>query len=129
MTRTPRRTNYNYFGQPQKRRLDPFPILIGAFFALIIIGTLSLGFIWTGVTNTLSCTVNDKTATNTDSGTDYRVYTDECGVLQIQDELFLWKFDAADRYNAVKVGNSYEFDTVGWRAPFFSLFPSIVEVR
>lgn len=123
-----RGTNSGPYGAA-KRRLDPFPIIVGAIITFVILGSISLGLVWTGVTNTMSCTVNDKTATSTDQGTDYRVYTDDCGVLTVQDELFLLKYDAADRYNAVKVGNTYEFDTVGWRFPLFSLFPSIVEVR
>jgi hypothetical protein len=56
-----------------------------------------------------------------------RVYTD-CGVFVVSDEPFRLHFAAADVYNALQVGETYDMTTVGWRVGLFSWFPNIVEV-
>lgn len=56
-----------------------------------------------------------------------RVYTD-CGVFVVSDEPFRLHFAAADVYNALHVGETYDMTTVGWRVGLFSWFPNIVEV-
>ena len=71
------------------------------------------------------CTVQEKDrAISSKTGTSYRIYTD-CGVLEIQDNIFLGQFNSADDYARLKVGQKYEFETVGVRAPLFSMFPQI----
>lgn len=102
-----------------------------AFFALIaagLIGGIIYMISWENTTGTsASCVVKDKTASSkSKGGTDYRIYTENCGVLSVGDDMFKGKFDSADRYSAIEIGKSYTFDTVGWRNPFFSDFPNIL---
>ena len=75
------------------------------------------------------CLVEDKDRTTTqEGGSDMRVYTD-CGVFQIGDNLWSGTFNSADTYSKIKVGSSYEFDTIGWRFGLLSQFPLILDVR
>lgn len=108
-----------------------------------ISGTAVLGFvafalviaIGIGVTvasylneQTQTCTVQDKYAINNrDSATKFRVET-SCGVMEVQDAWFKMKFDSADRYANLDINNNYELTTIGFRVPFLSMFPNIIEV-
>lgn len=75
------------------------------------------------------CTVEDKDrASNGDGGSDMRVYTSECGNLVVKDALFRGNFHASDTYADIEVGQTYRFVTIGFRIPFLSEFPNIVEV-
>jgi hypothetical protein len=79
---------------------------------------------------TMTCTVNDKDrSTGSKGGSVYRVYTDECDTLGIADNWFQGNFNSADVYAKIKVGQRYEFDTVGYRNGFMSWFPEITRFR
>jgi hypothetical protein len=74
-----------------------------------------------------TCTVTEKDRTrNGNSGSDMRIYTQECGTLAVRDILWRGQFDSADIYSDLETGNSYQIRTVGWRIPFLSEFPSVV---
>lgn len=83
--------------------------------------------------NAHGCVVNDKdrsySVQNKSSRSDYRIYTDNCGVLRVNDNLFGLQFNAADEYNNIKVGETYDFSGRGFRAPLISLFPNIEEAH
>lgn len=76
------------------------------------------------------CTVSDKSATrNADNtGTDYRVYTEDCGTFQVADSITRKTFRSGDTYGKIKVGETYEFTHHGYRNGFLSMFPNITEV-
>lgn len=74
------------------------------------------------------CVVNDKDRVHTDSGSEMRIYTDNCGVFVVSDSLVKTDFNSADRYNQVKVGKTYDIKSYGFRFGLFSMFPKIVEV-
>lgn len=84
---------------------------------------------WHNSETTQTCTVNSKTAVGTKNGTDYRIYTDQCGTLQVVDDLFAGRFNSADEYARLREGETYTLTTLGWRNGLFSTFPNIVEVR
>lgn len=94
-----------------------------------IIGAGVVGNVaWQNTETTQTCTVESKTAVGTKNGTDYRVYTEQCGTLQVVDDLFAGRFNSADEYARLKEGETYRLTTIGWRNGLFSLFPNIVEV-
>lgn len=109
------------------------PWLMAAAVVAIIVG----GIIWavayanSGVDRL--CTVTDKdrttTVTNGSSSTDVRVWTEECGVLSLNDSLIGMSYDTADKYGQIEVGKTYQFHTLGWRIPFLSEFPNITEIN
>jgi hypothetical protein len=73
------------------------------------------------------CTVAEKDRTQkSGSGSDMRIYTEECGTLTVRDIMWRGQFDSADIYSDLGVGNSYQIRTVGWRIPVLSEFPSVV---
>lgn len=78
-------------------------------------------------TNEVTCTVQDKESVNKKSDHEYRVYTEECGVLSVGDNLLRWHFDSADVYASLEVGSTYNLTTTGWRVPLLSLMPNIIE--
>ena len=81
----------------------------------------------------LTCTITDKDRAWVSSGesghSSQRVYTDQCGVLSVVDSLWSWHFNSADTYSALKKGHTYALTTRGYRIPFLSIFPNVVDYR
>lgn len=74
-----------------------------------------------------TCTVEEKDRTrNGNSGSDMRIYTEECGTLAVGDILWRGQFDSADIYADLEPDNSYQIRTVGWRIPIMSEFPRVL---
>ena len=72
-----------------------------------------------------SCTVTDKDrVTGTEGKSNMRVYTEQCGVLNVEDSLLDLQFV----FSSIKVGETYDFKTRGLRIPLLSMFPNIVSV-
>lgn len=105
-------------------------ILFGAIaviaFAIICISTYGALF----ATSTHNdCVVTDKDRTrSSEGGSEMRVYTENCGTLKVGDNWFVGQFNAADIYGGLKEGNTYDFETRGYRIPIISMFPNIIEV-
>jgi len=64
--------------------------------------------------------------TKTDSSK-FVVFTDH-GVYEVTDTFIFFDFSSADRYSELKVGKSYVIKQAGWRVPFLSWYPNILEV-
>lgn len=76
-----------------------------------------------------ACVVEDKDrAGSSDGGSDMRVYT-SCGVFAVKDSLWLARWDSADVYRSIEVGETYTLETAGWRFGLFSWFPNIVQAE
>lgn len=75
------------------------------------------------------CTVESKDRATKGEKSSMRVYTTQCGVLEVTDTLWRFKWDAADRYAAIREGRTYDFTTVGFRLPILSIFPNIIETK
>jgi hypothetical protein len=105
--------------------------LIGAVVAILMVVSFGTYISSTAHTETMTgCVVNDKDRVRgSDGKSDMRVYTDNCGVLTVKDSLIAGNFSASDRFNSIKVGQTYDFDTRGKRVGFFSMFPNIVTIR
>lgn len=56
----------------------------------------------------------------------YLIFTDK-GVLKNTDTLLRGKFDSSDLYASIKVNQTYDFTTVGFRVPFFSMYPNVLK--
>lgn len=74
----------------------------------------------------LTCTVTNKESVSKENGHEYRVFTEECGVLSVQDNIFRLHFTSADVYGGLDAGTTYNVTTVGWRVPVFSWMPNII---
>lgn len=77
--------------------------------------------------DTTGCVVEEKDtqAVATLAKRDPRVYT-SCGVFHIADDPMAGQWNSADTYSAIEVGKVYDFEAVGYRNGFFSMFPNIV---
>lgn len=108
-----------------------FVSVLIAIIVILGIGT-SIAF-YTSPGSASACLVTEKDRTTSpEGGSDMRVYTENCGVLAVGDNLFTGTFNSADIYGSIEVGKTYDFKTVGWRFPLFSQFPIITtatEVR
>lgn len=107
-------------------------IVFGAFVGLFIIGAIVFSIANAAHTETQTCMVKDKDRTSSvdadgNRSSDARVYTD-CGVMSVGDDLLTGHFSSADTYSDIEVGKTYEFKTRGYRIPFFSRFPNVIEV-
>lgn len=106
-------------------------ILVVVFFILIGIAFGAFNFLRVSHVKThYDCVVAGKEAVNrVGQGNQYRVYTENCGTLSVEDELLKFRFDSADVYGEINEGETYNFKTVGWRIPLVSMFPNIMEVK
>jgi hypothetical protein len=103
--------------------------IIATAVALVLAVLCCGGYYW-GTEKTMTCTVTEKDrAKDANGASDMRLYTDECGVLKVEDAFLRGNFDSADDYAAIETGQSYEFTTIGWRVPFLSMFPAVIEYR
>ena len=105
-------------------------VVIGFAVILAVIASLVFGVVAAfHVTEHGPCTVVEKDRTRTDSGSDMRVYTENCGNFKVADSLLSWTWSSSDTYREIEVGETYEFKTRGFRVPFLSAFPNIVEAE
>ena len=71
------------------------------------------------------------TASKVERGTEDRpelVYTD-VGVFSVQDSLWLFKFDASDRYGKIFPGKTYTCKVAGWRVRFLSWWENLIDCK
>lgn len=110
-------------------RHDAPVLAIGGLAMLVIFGLLGFGiYSATHVETHQDCTVTEKDrTTKAEGGSDARVYTENCGTFQVADSILSWTFSSADTYASIEVGETYDFKTRGFRIPFLSAFPNIVE--
>lgn len=126
------RDPYNMNSHRKQKRLNKsdtmFKIGIG-FFVLLVVAGISLAV--AGLLNETErvCTVTSKESVRVEEGNQYRVYTEECGTLQVTDTLLKMRFDSADTYGSLKEGETYQMTTIGFRIPFLSQFPNILEAK
>lgn len=106
--------------------------VVGLLAVVVAVIMISVSMFRIGVTQThYDCVVIDKDSVFLDNhrGNQYRVYTENCGVFSVEDEPLKMRFNSADIYSKINVGETYNFETVGWRIPLASMFPNIMEVR
>lgn len=104
-------------------------IIFSTIGTVLLIGLLiffgSLGYQNEEISN---CTVEDKWIKR--SGQD-DVYLVQCDneIYEISDLMFKGKFNSSDIYANLKVGNTYEITTTGYRVEFFSCYKNINEYK
>lgn len=123
-----------YYARTTPRRRSSFdifdvvPWIIGFGVVAVFIGVIWYQIAWQNSQETYaSCTVEEKDrTTNSEGESDMRIYTD-CGVFRVGDNFWTFTFASADTYSSIDIGETYDFKTIGWRAPVFSQFPLILE--
>lgn len=107
--------------------IDNIKIVFGIIAGVILIGLLVF-IVSIGYQNeeTIECTIEDKWVKRKDKSDIYLVQCDN-EVYQITDLLFKGKFNSSDIYANLKVGNTYEITTTGYRFEFLSMYKNINE--
>lgn len=110
----------------------PVPAIsaVGRVLLLLLLIAGLFGFsAWSEHANetTRVCTVTGKDRTsNSDGGSDARIYTEECDTLQVADLFWRGQYNSSTIYGEFQVGRTYEVTTVGWRRPPLSMFPRVL---
>lgn len=82
---------------------------------------------------TYTVTVTDKNIKNYESGSKFLVFTKtEDGttrVFSMEDTLIRGRWNTADDYAEVEIGETYTFTVIGWRIPFMSEYENIIEFQ
>lgn len=63
-----------------------------------------------------------------EGGCYYLIFTDK-GAYKNSDAFFHFKFDSSEVQAKLKVGETYEITTYGWRVPFFSMYENVVALE
>lgn len=66
---------------------------------------------------------------NTSTTRTKRVSTDKCGSFDVSDALSVGQFDSWDLWTKLEVGKKYDIKSGGYRVGFFSMFPTVLEVK
>lgn len=108
---------------------DAFTIAVLGVGALTVVATIGGGIAYEVASNTnnttVTATVTDKVVKNSGNNSKYLIFTDK-GVKEDTDNLFHGKFNSSDVYSALKVGCTYQFNQIGVRNDFFSMYPDIL---
>lgn len=105
--------------------------IAGVFVMLFMFALIGVG-VWSSMhTDERVCTVEQKERiyAGKDKGVQQRLYTTECGVMEVGDSLFDGHFDSADTWAGIEEGHTYRMKTRGVRVGFFSMFPNVVEAE
>lgn len=82
---------------------------------------------------TYTVTVTDKDIKNYDSSSKFLVFTKtedgETRVFSMEDTLIKGRWNTADDYAEIEVGETYTFTVIGWRIPFLSEYENIIEFQ
>ena len=104
-----------------------------ALVVMILVAVVAIGFPVAASVHTetyTGCEVTGKERTlSTDrERVEARVYT-SCGVFTVGDDWLRGKWSSADVYGALREGGRYDLTATGWRLPFFSRFPNIIDAQ
>lgn len=102
-------------------------IVFGIIVSIVLIGLLVF-IVSIGYQNEemIKCTIEDKWVKRKDKSDMYLVQCDN-EVYQITDLIFKGKFNSSDIYANLKVGNTYEITTTGYRFELLSMYKNINE--
>ena len=115
-------------GRSGKGRM--FVVVPLVLLAMVVFGGLALSsyLIPASAESTTACVVTDKDRTTDREGnSSMRVYTENCGTVEVSSNLFKGVFNSADVYSSIEVGKTYDFDATGFRIGIISMFPKVTE--
>ncbi|GAB3552870.1 hypothetical protein [Spirosoma fluminis] len=110
-----------------KSQSMPLPLYLGLIFAIVY------GFYqyrYSQTERTVTFIVQDKAIKTSGGGKEaiksvYMIYT-SAGVFKNEDDWLRSKYNSSDVYNQFRVGHTYTAVVIGWRSPFFSMYPNIL---
>ena len=103
-------------------------IIIFAVLTAFVVGVFVIGVYADLQISETTINVTEKIGAHGDSG-QYLIIASDDTVYTVEDNLFQWKFDASDRYAALKVGKTYHVKCSGFRNHFLSMYKNILEYQ
>lgn len=120
----------NYYGR--RNRDLGLQVLIGIGIVLVILIAIPCCKSYYSEKN-YTATVTDKDIKNYDSSSKFLVFTKtEDGatkVFSMEDTLIKGRWNTADDYAEIEIGETYIFTVIGWRIPFMSEYENIIEFQ
>ena len=120
-----------YYGRRSSNWKVKTLICIGIVIAILIVAVPC--FISYYSEKTYTATVTDKDIKNYDSSSKFLVFTKtengETRVFSVEDTLIKGRWNSADDYAEIEVGETYTFTVIGWRIPFFSEYENVIEFQ
>lgn len=114
------RSSYDYYKDSDTKG-SCLGLILGA---ILVIGLIIFTIVCALNKDTVIATVTDKQVRG-ESGT-YYVYTDE-EVFVMKDSLFYFRWDSSDDWSMLEIGETYEFDVIGYRIPILSKYRNIID--
>ena len=107
---------------------------IGAIVIAILVLVIGIGMVKSYYSEkTYQISVTEKDIKNYGDGGKFLVFAElEDGtirVFSIEDTLIKGRWDSADDYARIHVGESYTVTVIGWRVPFLSWYENIIEIQ
>ena len=107
---------------------------IGAIVIAILVLVIGIGMVKSYYSEkTYQISVTEKDIKNYGDGGKFLVFAElEDGtirVFSIEDTLIKGRWDSADDYARIQVGESYTVTVIGWRVPFLSWYENIIEIQ
>ena len=120
----------NYYGRKNSSFGVKALICVGIVIAILIAIPCCISYY---SEKTYTATVTDKDIKNYDSSSKFLVFTKtedgETRVFSMEDTLIKGRWNTADDYAEIEVGETYSFTVIGWRIPFMSEYENIIEFQ
>lgn len=114
-------TRRNRYRSKASRSFLPF-VIAGIVAILLIAYPAALYSSETTATVTVT-----KTERITSGNTGYYLVFTKQGVFANADSIWFGKFNSSDLYATIKEGDTLRLRVAGWRVPFMSMYPNIIE--
>lgn len=120
----------NYYGRKNRGLKKKALTVIGIVIVSLIVIFWSMNYY---SEKTYTATVTDKDIKNYDSDSKFLIFTKtEDGVTRVfsmEDTWIKGRWNTADDYAEIEVGETYTFTVIGWRIPFISEYENIIEFQ
>lgn len=73
-------------------------------------------------------TITSKEIYYNSNGSKLLIFTDKT-TYTVSDSIINWRWDSADVYGKLEIGKTYSATLQGWRIPFLSMFPNIIDPK
>lgn len=123
---------YSMDSRPKMRKPLGFIIASVMTGAIMVIAAVLIAVssgIFVGTSTASNCVVSEKSVNATGDGSEYRIYTENCGTFVVTDSIVDGRFDSADVYQKIKAGKTYDMTLRGPRIPILSMFPNIISLQ
>jgi hypothetical protein len=108
-------------------------IVLGGSIALIgIVAVMMIAMICLSIASSFhsvpnqTFTITGKENVRSGDGSKYLVYTDKT-TYEVEDSWIWGRWNSSDVYGRLVIGKSYSATLQGYRIPFFSMYPNIIE--